>query len=119
MRAHIVTVTLRLSPSFGFSSVNLAFANSKAVTTALAGPSHNFAVKGSMRNKQTSRSFGPPGHHASSDFRQGPFYIVIAHDASAARPAGLSTREQSKGRRPSRRRLIFHWSSATLIGEFF
>ena len=32
-----MTVTLRFSPSFGSSPVNLALANSKAVTAALAG----------------------------------------------------------------------------------
>jgi hypothetical protein len=41
--AYILTVTLRFSPSLGSSPVNLALANSKAVTTALAGPSHNSA----------------------------------------------------------------------------
>jgi hypothetical protein len=45
-RAHSLTVTLRFSPSFGCSPVNLALANSKAVMAALAGPSHNSAVKG-------------------------------------------------------------------------
>jgi hypothetical protein len=68
-----LTVTLRFSPRFGSSPVNLALANSKAVTTALAGPSHNSAVIGSTLNKHTSGSLGPPGHHTSSVFRQAAF----------------------------------------------
>jgi hypothetical protein len=36
-RAHISTVTLRFSPSFGSSPVNLALTNSKAAIAVLAG----------------------------------------------------------------------------------
>src|ERR1700760_4221512 len=61
--AHILTVTLRFSPSFGSSPVSLALANSKAVTRELAGPSHNSAVTGSIRNKHT-RGLSGPGHHS-------------------------------------------------------
>src|SRR5450756_2813914 len=84
-RAHILTVTLRFSPSFGSSPVNLALANSKAATAALAGPSHNSAVKGSIRNKHTSGLFGPPGHHTSSVFRQATF-VLSASRMTRARP---------------------------------
>jgi hypothetical protein len=35
-------------------------------------PSHNSAVRGSIRNKHTSGSFGPPGHHTSSSFARPP-----------------------------------------------
>src|SRR5450631_2291201 len=84
-RAHILTVTLRFSPSFGSAPVNLALANSKAVTAALEGPSHNSAVKGSIRNKHTSGLFGPPGHHTSSVFRQAAF-VFSASRMTQARP---------------------------------
>src|SRR5665213_1002416 len=83
--AHILTVTLRFSPSFGSCPVNLAFANSKAVTTELAGPSHNSAVKGSIRNRQAPGSVGPPGHHTSSVFRQAAL-ILSASRVTPARP---------------------------------
>src|ERR1019366_10246255 len=69
-RADISTVALGFSPSFGSSPVSLALANSKVATAALAGPSHNSAVRGSIRNRHTSGSVGPPGHHTSSVFRQ-------------------------------------------------
>src|SRR5450759_4314427 len=69
-RAHISTVTLRFSPSFGSSPVNLALANSKAAIAVLAGPSHNSAVRGSINSRHTSGSVGPPRHHTSSVFRQ-------------------------------------------------
>jgi hypothetical protein len=59
-RSHL-DVTLRFSPSFGSSPVNLVLANSKAATAALAGPSHNSAVKGSIRNRHRSGLFGPFG----------------------------------------------------------
>jgi hypothetical protein len=49
--AHILTVTLRFLPSFGSFPVNLSLANSKAAMAGLAGPSHNSAVKGSIRNR--------------------------------------------------------------------
>src|SRR5450631_1776689 len=83
--AHILTVTLRFSPIFGSSPVSLALANSKAVTAALAGPSHNSAVKGSIRNKHTSGSVGPPGHHTSSVFLQAAF-VLSASRTTQARP---------------------------------
>src|SRR5664279_3503861 len=83
MRAHILTVTLRFSPSFGSSPVNLALANSKAVTAALEGPSHNSAVKGSIRNKHTSGLVGPPGHHTSSVFRQAAFVFSASRMTQA------------------------------------
>src|SRR5450759_3291337 len=74
-----VLAELRLLP------VNLALANSKAATAALAGPSHNSAVKGSIRNKHTSGLFGPPGHHTSSAFRQATF-VLSASRMTRARP---------------------------------
>src|ERR1035437_684551 len=52
-RAHISTVTLRFSPSFGSSPVNLALANSNAAMVALAGPSHNSAAKGAINKWHT------------------------------------------------------------------
>jgi hypothetical protein len=53
-RAHISTVTLRFSPSFGSSPVNFALANSKAATAALAGPpSEVRSVSGIRRNRWT------------------------------------------------------------------
>jgi hypothetical protein len=53
-RAHISTVTLRFSPSFGSSPVNFALANSKAATAALAGPpSEARSVSGIRRNRWT------------------------------------------------------------------
>jgi hypothetical protein len=85
MRAHILTVTFRFSPRFGFSPVNRALANSKAVTRVLAGPSHNSAVDGTIRNKRTSGSFGPPGHHTLSVFRQAAC-ILSASRTTDARP---------------------------------
>jgi hypothetical protein len=78
-------VTLRFSPTFGSSPVNFALANSKAVTIALAGPSHNSAVEGSIRNKHTSGSFGPP---AATAHRLSPgrlCLVSIAQDAGAGR----------------------------------
>ena len=57
----------------------------KAATAALAGPSHNSAVKGSICNKHTLGSFGPPGHHTSSVFRQAAF-ILSALWMTQARP---------------------------------
>src|SRR5689334_13406461 len=83
--AHIFTVTLRFSPTFGSAPVNLALANSKAVTAALAGPSHSSAMTGSIRNKHTFGSLGPPGHHTSSVFRQNAF-IFSASWMTQARP---------------------------------
>src|SRR6185312_12926682 len=84
-RAHILTVTLRFSPRFGSCPVNLALANSKAVTRELAGPSHNSAVKGSNCNKHTFESFGPPGHQTSSVLRQAAF-VLSASRVTLARP---------------------------------
>jgi hypothetical protein len=68
--AHIRMVALRFWPSFGSCPVNLALTNSKAVTAALAGPSHNSAMEGSIRSKLTSGLPGPSGHQTSSVFRQ-------------------------------------------------
>src|SRR5581483_130064 len=82
--AHILTVTLRFSPSFGSSPVSLALANSKAVTRELAGPSHNSAVTGSIRNKHT-RGLSGLGHHTSSVFRQ-YFFVFPASCRTLARP---------------------------------
>jgi hypothetical protein len=73
-RAHILTVTLRFSPTFGSSPVNLALANSKAVTKLLAGPSHNSAVKGSIRNhERRARCKVPSICQPSARRRRGPF----------------------------------------------
>src|SRR5450759_5126808 len=84
-RAHILTVTLRFSPSFGSSPVNLALANSKAAIAVLAGPSHNSAVRGSTNSRHTSGSVGPPGHHTSSVFRQ-TTSVLAASRMTLARP---------------------------------
>src|SRR5262249_4157743 len=69
-RAHITTVTLRFSPRLGSFPVNQALANSNTVRAVLAGPSHNSALRGSIRNRHPLGSLGPPGHHTSSDFLQ-------------------------------------------------
>src|SRR4051794_40095422 len=71
--SYILTVTFRFSPTFGSPPVNRAFTNSNAVTTLLDGPSHNSAVAGSIRSRQTSGSSGPPGHHTASVLRQAAF----------------------------------------------
>jgi EcsC protein family len=84
-RAHMPTVTLRFSPSLGSSPVAQALANSKTVTAVLAGPSHNSALTGSMRNRRTLGSEGPPGHHASSGGRQISFVLEISR-VTEARP---------------------------------
>src|SRR5664280_182213 len=85
LRAHISTVTLRFSPSFGSSPVNLALANSKAAMAALAGPSHNSAVKGSINKRHTSGLVGPPGHQTSSVFRQ-TISVLATSRMTRARP---------------------------------
>src|SRR5262249_36589250 len=54
----ILTVTLRFSPRLGFFPVMRALANSNAATAALAGPSHNSAVIGRTRSRQTFGSSG-------------------------------------------------------------
>src|SRR5690242_21101243 len=82
---HILIATLRFSPSFGSKPVNLALANSNAVTIVLAGPSHNSAVEGSIRNRHTFGSLGPPGHHTSSVFRQ-TAAVFSASRTTHARP---------------------------------
>ena len=55
---------MRFSPSFGSSPVNLALANPNAAMVALAGPSHNFAAKGSINKRHTSGLVGPLDHDA-------------------------------------------------------
>jgi hypothetical protein len=65
----ILTVTLRFSPRFGFSPVMRALTNSNAATAALAGPSHNSAVRGRTRNRQTFGSSGPFHHMLSLRFQ--------------------------------------------------
>jgi hypothetical protein len=79
---HILTLTLRFSPRLG-SLVSFALANSKAATAALAGPSHNCAVRGSIHIRHTLRSVGPLGHHTSSVFRQTAFVRRLFSPASS------------------------------------
>src|SRR5262245_10167257 len=66
---HILTVTFRFSPRFGFSPVSRAFANSYAATALLAGPSQSSATSGSTRSTQTFGSLGPFHHMLSVDFQ--------------------------------------------------
>ena len=75
--AHILTVTLRFSPRFGSAPVKLALASSKALTREFAGPSHNSAVEGSISNRHTLGSLGPPGHHTSSVFRHDALWVSV------------------------------------------
>ncbi|WP_433995733.1 hypothetical protein [Bradyrhizobium diazoefficiens] len=83
--AHISLVVLRFWPSFGSCPISLSLTNSKAVTAALAGPSHNSALKGSIRSRLTSGLDGPSGHHTSAVFRQIAFVFSTSRRSEASR----------------------------------
>ena len=91
-RAHIATVTLRFSPRFGSSPVNQAFANSNTVRAALAGPSHNSAIRGSIRNRHTLGSVGPLAPHLVGLSPNVRNLRGIAHDAGSDREVSFRLR---------------------------
>src|SRR6516165_282294 len=82
-RAHIATVTLPFAPRLGSSPVNQALANSNTARALLAGPAHNSALRGSIPNRHTLGSLGPPGHHTSSVFLQTCAILAVSRMTQA------------------------------------
>jgi uncharacterized membrane protein YtjA (UPF0391 family) len=100
-RADISTVALGFSPSFGSSPVSLALANSKVATAALAGPSHNSAVRVSNRvqlrplprnseNCYRSRHQSSQQGDAMATLRWALIFLIISLVAGALGFSGIS-----------------------------